>query len=97
MNTFGPLDQRLHPSYIFKLRVGYSAGELLDKGAYGKDALPVHTDSSDYELPSRCEAFLCQEYSALQGDTFSLVSDGLKVAEQFRKEYPELVAIRPGL
>ena len=89
MNTFGPLDQRLHPSYIFKLRVGYSAGELLDKGAYGKDALPVHTDGSDYELPPRCEAFLCQEYSALQGDTFSLVSDGLKVAEQFRKEYPE--------
>lgn len=89
MQTFGPLNQRIHPTYIFTLKVGYTSGELLDKGAYGKDPLAVHTDSSESQEVSRIEAFLCHQYSAPEGDTVSLITDGLKVAEEFYKEHPE--------
>lgn len=89
MQTFGPLHQRIHPTNIFTLKVGYASGELLDKGAYGKDPLAVHTDSSENQAVSRIEAFLCQKYSAPDGDTVSLISDGLKVAEEFYDEHPE--------
>lgn len=89
MQTFGPLHQRIHPTYIFSLKVGHSSGELLDKGAYGRDALAVHTDGSESRDVSRIEAFLCHEYSAPEGDTVSLITDGLKVAEEFYNEHPE--------
>ena len=89
MQTFGPIHQRIHPTYIFSLKVGYSSGELLDKAAYGKDPLAAHTDGCENQVVSRIEAFLCREYSAPEGDTVSLISDGLKVAEEFRNEHPE--------
>ena len=89
MQTFGPLHQRTHPTYIFTLKVGYGSGELLDKAAYGKDPLAAHTDSSENQVVSRIEAFLCREYSAPEGDTVSLITDGLKVAEEFCNEHPE--------
>lgn len=89
MQTFGPIHQRIHPTYIFSLKVGYSSGEFLDKAAYGKDPLAAHTDGCENQVVSRIEAFLCREYSAPEGDTVSLISDGLKVAEEFRNEHPE--------
>ena len=89
MQTFGPLKQRIHPTYIFTLKVGHASGEALDKGAYGKDPLAAHTDGSEHQVVARLEAFLCQQYSAPEGDTVSLITDGLKVAEEFCKEYPE--------
>ena len=89
LQTFGPLHQRIHPVDIFKLRVGYASGELLDKGAYGKDPLAAHTDGSENQVVSRIEAFLCQEYSAPEGDTVSLISDGLRIAEEFYSEHPK--------
>lgn len=89
LQTFGPLHQRIHPTNIFTLKVGYASGELLDKAAYGKAALAAHTDSCENQAVSRIEAFLCQEYSAPEGDTVSVITDGLKVAEEFRSDHPE--------
>ena len=88
MQTFGPLQQRIHPTNIFKLKVGYSSGELLDKSAYGTAALAAHTDGSENEVVARIESFLCQQYSAPEGDTVSLITDGLKVAEEFYRDHP---------
>ena len=89
MQTFGPLHQRIHPTNIFSLKVGYASGELLDKGAYGKDPLSAHTDGCENQSVARIEAFLCLNYSALEGDTVSLICDGLKIAEEFCNEHPE--------
>lgn len=89
MQTFGPLRQRIHPTNIFTLKVGYASGELLDKGAYGKAALGAHTDGCENQMVPRIEAFLCQHYSAPEGDTVSLITDGLKVAKEFSRDHPE--------
>ena len=89
LQSFGPLHQRTHPTYIFTLKVGHASGELLDKSAYGKDPLAAHTDNCEYQDVPRVEGFLCQEYSAPEGDTVSLIIDGLRVAEEFHNEHPE--------
>ena len=55
----------------------------------GKDPLAIHTDSSENRRVSRIEAFLCQEYSAPEHDTVSLITGGLKIAEEFHNEHTE--------
>ena len=89
LQTFGPMNQRLHPTNIFTLKVGYTSGELLDKFSYGREALDVHTDGVELPVVTHLGAFLFQQYSAPEEDTFSIVVDGLRVAKEFREEYPE--------
>ena len=88
MHTFGPLAQRIQPTNLYTIRAGFEFGETVDR-AYGLDAVEGHTDSCERECPARLEAFLCLEYSAPECDTVSLFSDGLKVAEDLRRENPE--------
>ena len=89
LQTFGPIRQRFHPTNVFTLRVGFTDGEELDKEAYGLGPLAMHIDGSEYVVPSRVETFLCQEYSAPEGDTVSVITDGLRAAKEFSEENPE--------
>ena len=85
MHTFDPLAQRIQPTNLYTIRAGFEVRETVDR-AYGIEG---HTDACKRECPTCLEAFLCLEYSALECDTVSLFLDGLKVAEDLRRENPE--------
>ena len=88
MHTFGPISQRIQPTNLYTIRAGFEVGETVDR-AYGLDAVEGHTDACERECPAQLEAFLCLKYSAPECDTVSLFSDGLKIAENLRRENPE--------
>ena len=90
MHTIGPLTQRIGPTNFFTIRSGFEVGEAVDRG-YGSNALEGHTDACERECPARLEAFLCLEHSAPEHETYTVssFSDGLKVAEDLRRENPE--------
>ena len=89
LHTIGPLNQRLHPTNIFRFKNNYNSGEKVDTVSYGSGALDAHTDGVETQSVTKLGAFLFLQYSAPEKDTFSIVVDGLRVAEEFQKEYPE--------
>lgn len=89
VHTIGPLNQRLHPTNIFRIKNNYTSGELVDQVSYGLDALDAHTDGVETQSVTKVGAFLFLQYSAPKQDTYSIVADGLRVAEEFQKEFPE--------
>ena len=88
LNLIGPLWQRYHPTYVFKMKTTKKALSL-DYHSYGLSYLDAHTDTTYYTKSAKLQALLCVEYSAPKEDTVNFIADAVKVAEDIKKEDEE--------
>lgn len=91
IERIGPLQQRYHPDDIFTLDTKNQAFAKVHHAYQYAGDLRNHTDHVSYNISPRLQFFGCTRYenAEKEGEAYSTLVDGFKIAEVMREKYPE--------